>query len=114
MEFTKPLDLELPFSDYSLLEIESLFSTLGDKSSLNQIDTLKVLPVVKKFTDLRVIDLPDYMLELEKTKVSGFTFGVLSSQGQYNGVSKEFSNCVSSMYESETFILVASKGLNSV
>lgn len=101
-------DLDLYFSNYSLEEIEKIFTMPGDRKFLLNLEGTQAFPVVKSFNDLVAKEIPKKLKKLEE-KEGEWKFSVLKTPAEYALVSEEFSNCVRSRFNTTSFIVVARK-----
>lgn len=113
----KIMDLNLAFKNYSVNQIEQIFTTPGNRSFLELNTLSEPFPLAFKFSDLeRLVTqrmLPQSLQNIHMEEISGFLFKVLITQADYNETSDLFSNCVRNYWGDErTYIITVFKKLS--
>lgn len=101
--------LDEVFKDYSLEQIEKIFTFVGDKgvifSSLSQTPA----PVAESFNELATIKIHPSLLIFDNTELEDFRFTILKTKSDYLRTSDEFNNCARTKFANGNTIIVAYK-----
>lgn len=102
-------DLETVFANYSLEQIERIFTFVGDKGAIFSQLSNTPAPVVDSFNELITLKINKKLLIFDTTEIDGFHFRILKTKHDYTSASEEFSNCVRNKFANGNTIIIAYK-----
>lgn len=109
VKMLSPLDLNLAFSNYSLKEIETIFTNPGERQHLQKLSQIsEPLPVARTFSDLVSKQIPAE-LEMFNNNLQGFHFQILKTQMDHSLVGEEFGNCIGDLFYQQSNVVIARK-----
>lgn len=101
--------LDEVFKDYSLEQIEKIFTFVGDKGVIFSCLSQTPAPVAESFNELATIKIHPSLLIFDKTELEDFSFTILKTKSDYQRTSDEFNNCARTKFANGNTIIVAYK-----